>query len=214
MGQLKESLNTEQECLYNSEDKTLTPAAVLIGLLDSGETKQDNNDFQILLTQRTDHLHHHPGQISLPGGRKDHVDDNPVQTALRETSEETGITEDYINVIGTLDEYPTVTGFNVMPVVARINSGFSLKPDPFEVEEIFFVPLRFILDQDNHQRHEYIDRNRPKKASFYYQIDYQNRRIWGVTAAILINFYKRLKDNYPLFSELMPQMTKQGLRNR
>ncbi len=200
--QIKQTLLPEEDCQYTSlkKHRDLRPAAVLIPLVDS------DLGLSVLLTKRTEHLHHHPGQVSLPGGMMDETDKNPVETAIRETSEEVGIEADYIDVIGGLDQYPTNTGFIVTPVVGRILPGYSLQPDPFEVDEIFMVPLSFIFDEKNHHQHTYIDRQQPgpQRTGYYYQMDYGNKRIWGVTAAILVNFYKRLKDNHPLFCELVP----------
>lgn len=206
--QIRQTLTPEKDCEYApiTENSDLKPAAVLIALVDTEE-----NGLSVLLTTRTQHLHHHPGQVSLPGGMMDESDKNPIDTALRETSEETGIAEDYIDVIGGLDHYPTNTGFIVTPIVGRVRPGFSLQPDPFEVDEIFMVPLGFIFDEQNQQQHSYVDRQQtgPQRTGYYYQMDYGDKRIWGVTAAILVNFYKRLKDNHPLFCELVPQINPQ-----
>ncbi len=206
--QIRQTLLPEKECLYPADKLTpdLKPAAVMIPLVETGE-----QGLSVLLTTRTQHLHHHPGQVSLPGGMMDKSDTSPVHTALRETSEEVGITAEYIDIIGGLDHYPTNTGFIVTPIVCQVMPGFSLKPDPFEVEDIFMVPLSFIFDEQNHHQHSYIDRRQPgpQRTGYYYQMDYGNRRIWGVTAAILVNFYKRLKDNHPLFCQLVPQIRPQ-----
>ncbi len=203
--QIKSALMPEQNCQYKliKEKADLRPAAVMIPLIDSEEL-----GLSVLLTTRTKHLHHHPGQVSLPGGMMDETDNSPVETAIRETDEEVGISRQYIDVIGGLDHYPTNTGFIVTPIVAQILPGFSLKPDPFEVDEIFMVPLAFIFDEENHRQYSYIDRQQPASQStdYYYQMDYGDKRIWGVTAAILVNFYNRLKDNHPLFCELVPQI--------
>ncbi|MFK8067556.1 MAG: CoA pyrophosphatase [Gammaproteobacteria bacterium] len=198
--QIKPFIQPQQDCQYAVAKKgcDLKRAAVLIPLVDTAD-----QGLSILLTTRTQHLHHHAGQISLPGGMLDQTSDlTPVDTAIRETHEETGISAEFIDIVGALDHYPTNSGFVVTPIVGRILQGFSLQADPFEVDEIFTVPLNFIFDHRNHQKRTYKDKDR---SSFYYQISYENKRIWGITAAILVNFYKRLKDNHPLFCELVPQ---------
>lgn len=203
---IKSSLLSEDQCVYLNHDKSsdLTPAAVLIPLVESSHDKR----LSVLLTTRTEHLHHHPGQVSLPGGRMDAQDKNPVHTAIRETSEETGISAEFIEIVGGMDHYPTSTGFMVTPIVGRILPGHSIKPDPFEVDEVFLVPLSFILNPENHQKHTYQVRNQSGTIStgYYYQLNYSDKRIWGVTAAILISFYKRLREKHPLFCELVHQL--------
>src|SRR5574343_2042606 len=128
-------------------DQPLTPAAVLfpIVLRDDGHT--------VLLTQRTAHLRDHAGQISFPGGRVEAHDATPMDTALRETEEEIGLSRERVEIVGLLPEYRTGTGFRVTPVVALVTHPFDLQTDPFEVAEIFEVPLAFLLDPANHQRH-------------------------------------------------------------
>jgi len=206
--QIRQSLISEIDCQYvqPEESRDLKLAAVMIPLVESEE-----HGLSVLLTMRTKHLHHHPGQVSLPGGMMDKVDSNPVETAIRETNEEVGIARQYIDVIGGLDHYPTSTGFIVTPIVAQVLPGYTLQADPFEVDEIFMVPLAFIFDEQNHHQHSYIDRQQAgsQKTGYYDQMDYGDKRIWGVTAAILLNFYKRLRDNHPLFCELVPQMRPQ-----
>ena len=206
--QIRQTLISESDCYYDKtpSDRDLKPAAVMIPLIDT-----DEHGLSVLLTTRTKHLHHHPGQVSLPGGMMDEIDRTPVDTAIRETNEEVGIAKHYIDVIGGLDHYPTNTGFIVTPIVAQVLPGYTLQAEPFEVDEIFMVPLAFIFDEQNHQQHSYIDRQQPgpERTGYYYQMDYGDKRIWGVTAAILVNFYKRLRDNHPLFCELVPQMREQ-----
>ena len=107
----------------------------------------------VLLTLRTDHLTDHPSQISFPGGRSEPGDDDAVATALREAEEEIGLAADWIEVLGRLPIYTTSTGFIVTPVVALVSPGFALRPDPFEVAEVFEVPLAWLMNPANHQRH-------------------------------------------------------------
>jgi 8-oxo-dGTP pyrophosphatase MutT (NUDIX family) len=167
------------------EDRPLTAAAVLVGLVKHGA------ELAVLLTQRTDHLHHHGGQISFPGGRVEAHDVSPVETALRETEEEIGLDRCHVEIVGFLDLYQTVTGFLVTPVVSFIEPDFELQPDPFEVAEVFEVPLDFILDPRNQERRsiQYQGRDR-----YFYVIPYQNRYIWGATAAMLVGFARRLAE--------------------
>jgi 8-oxo-dGTP pyrophosphatase MutT (NUDIX family) len=156
-----------------------TPASVLVALVQYPDT------MTLLLTQRTDHLAHHPGQISFPGGRLEEADDGDAITcALRETEEEIGLPRDRVTVLGRLDDYVTGTGFVITPVVGVIQPQLDLSPDPFEVAEIFEVPLTFVLDPDNHKLHRRIveGRHRP-----FWAMTWEQRVIWGATAGILVN---------------------------
>ena len=166
------------------EERFLTPAAVLVPLVERRE------GLTVLLTQRTDHLIHHGGQISFPGGRVEEHDTGPVETALRETEEEIGLERHYVEVIGFLDLYQTVTGFLITPVVSFVAPGFQLKPDPFEVAEVFEVPLSFILDPRNHELRSRVYKGQERR---FYVLPYENRYIWGATAAMLVSFARRLK---------------------
>jgi 8-oxo-dGTP pyrophosphatase MutT (NUDIX family) len=158
-------------------------AAVLIPLVerDGGMT--------VLLTQRTDHLDDHPGQISFPGGRAEAGDADPVETALRETEEEIGLGRRHIDVLGRLDTYDTVTGFRITPVIGAVAPGFSLTLDSFEVAEAFEVPLAFILDARNCERRTIVFEGRPRE---FYALPYQGRFIWGATAGILLRLRDKL----------------------
>lgn len=155
-----------------------TPAAVLVPIVNRAE------GMTVLLTQRTDHLADHAGQISFPGGRSDPEDTGPEATALRETEEEIGLPRTRVEILGLLPEYRTVTGFHVTPVVGLVEPPFPLMPDEFEVAEVFEVPLAFLLDPANHQRHSYEREGRVRR---YYAMPYQGRYIWGATAAMLVN---------------------------
>ncbi len=161
----------------------LRPAAVLVPIVmrNSGPT--------VMFTQRTDHLEHHPGQISFPGGHVEQGDATPEETALRETEEEVGLHRRHIDIIGRIDTYLTSTGFSVTPVVARVKPPFDLNPDPEEVAEIFEVPLAFLLDPDNHQRET---RLFGEQTWYAYAMPYNGYNIWGVTAGMVRNFYEIL----------------------
>jgi 8-oxo-dGTP pyrophosphatase MutT (NUDIX family) len=152
----------------------------------------------VLLTQRTDHLTDHPGQISFPGGRAEPYDADTTATALREAREEIGLEASHIDVIGSLPTYTTGTGFIVTPVVAFVHPGFTLQADPFEVAEIFEVPLAFLMSPANHHRHAVeVGGIRREFLSMPWQgTDGQGRArryfIWGATAAMLRNLYRFL----------------------
>ena len=164
-------------------DQPLTPAAVLfpIVLRDGGQT--------VLLTQRTAHLRDHAGQISFPGGRVEAHDATPMDTALRETEEEIGLSRERVEIVGFLPEYRTGTGFRVTPVVALVTPPFDLQPDPFEVAEIFEVPLAFLLDPANHQRHSLHYRGALRN---YFAMPYGEYFIWGATAGMIRSLSERL----------------------
>ena len=164
--------------------KTLTPAAVLVPLIDHAGQPT------VLLTRRTGHLANHPGQVSFPGGHSEPGDGSLEETAIRETQEETGIERHHIDVVGRLDDYETRTGFRVTPVVAMITPPFDLKPDAHEVDEIFEVPLAFLLDPANHQRHA---REFEGHKRQFFAMPYKEHFIWGATAGMLINLYEALR---------------------
>ena len=156
----------------------VTPAAVLVPLVDQP------GGLTVLLTQRTAHLSDHAGQISFPGGRIEPTDRDPVAAALREAEEEVGLPASHVEIVGRLDTYLTGTGFEVVPVVGLVAVPFPLRPDPFEVAEVFEVPLDFIIDPLNHQR-----RSREWRGMMrsYFVLPYENRYIWGATAGMLVN---------------------------
>ncbi|OWQ47100.1 hypothetical protein CDL60_12000 [Roseateles noduli] len=129
--------------------RTTTQAAVLIPLVERPD------GLHVLLTQRTAHLRDHAGQVSFPGGRAEPEDGSPERTALREAEEEIGLDERFVDLIGQLPVYRTVTAYEVTPVVGLIRPGFSLRLDAFEVAEAFEVPLAFLMDPAHHQRHTY-----------------------------------------------------------
>jgi 8-oxo-dGTP pyrophosphatase MutT (NUDIX family) len=162
--------------------RELAPAAVLFPIVRRAAPT-------VLFTRRTAHLARHAGQVSFPGGRLDENDPSLVDTALRETREETGIGPSFISVAGFLDAYETGTGFAILPVVGLLAEGFSLVPDPHEVAEIFEVPLAFLLDAANCERQigEWQGATRE-----FYSFRYDRHHIWGATAAIVVNLRERL----------------------
>jgi len=164
-------------------DEVLTAASVLVPIvLRPGAPT-------VLFTQRTAHLKDHPGQISFPGGRSEAHDPSPAHTALRETQEEVGLLPAHIEIAGYLPEYRTGTGFRVTPVVAVVTPPFELSPDPFEVAEVFEVPLAFLLDPANHQQHALHYRG---KLRSYYAMRYDDYFIWGATAGMIVSLYRAL----------------------
>lgn len=164
-------------------ERPLTPAAVLVPLVDRPE------GMTVLLTRRTPHLRDHGGQVSFPGGRVEEHDADWVATALRETVEEVGLTSDFVEVVGFLEDYTTITGFMVRPVVGIVTPEFSLIPDPFEVEEVFEVPLSHVLEPVNYRREQRLYRGILRG---YYVLDYPGYFIWGATAAMLVCLRRRL----------------------
>lgn len=147
----------------------------------------------LLLTQRTPHLTDHGGQISFPGGRMEEIDMTAIETALRETEEEIGLDRRHIEVIGELPEYFTGTGYRVTPVVALAQPPFDLRADPFEVAEIFEVPLAFLMDGMNHQRRTVEFPNGEMGRRTFYAMPYERFFIWGATAGMLRNLFHFLR---------------------
>ena len=151
---------------------------------------------QVLLTQRTAHLHDHAGQISFPGGRVDEGDADPVATALREAEEEIGLAPAHVEIIGRLPEYVTATSYRVTPVIGLIEQPLdlaSLRLDAFEVAEAFEVPLAFLMDPRNHERRQVI---MGELSRTFYAMPYEGARryfIWGATAAMLRNLYQLMR---------------------
>lgn len=163
-------------------DGAPTAAAVLVAVT-------DRRDPGVILTQRTETLRNHAGQVAFPGGRIDPTDDGPVTAALREAEEEIALPRDKVEVIGLADPYRTITGFEVMPVIGVIPPDLPLVASEAEVADWFEVPLSFLLEPANHleQAVEWQGRER-----HYYEITYRGRRIWGATAAMIVNLARRL----------------------
>jgi len=166
------------------EGVRVTEAAVLVPLVNRSA------GIQVLLTQRTEHLRDHAGQVSFPGGRVEPEDAGREATALRETEEEIGLPAERIQLLGRLPGYEIPSGFRITPVVGWIEPPFILKPDDFEVAEIFEVPLVHFLDPANYQRREYRLRGRHRH---YLAIPYEGRYIWGATAGMLYSLCRLLQ---------------------
>ncbi|HSD35949.1 MAG TPA: CoA pyrophosphatase [Rhodocyclaceae bacterium] len=154
-------------------------ASVLIALVPKPQ------GLSVLLTRRTDHLYNHPGQISFPGGRIEAGDASPIEAALRETEEEIGLPLNLVEVLGVLPDYGTSSGFRVTPVVGLASPDFAPKLDDFEVAELFDVPLDFLLNASNYQRHRV---ERQGLVRHFYAVPYPGRFIWGATAGMLAMF--------------------------
>ena len=173
-------------------DQPLKRAAVLLPLV------QRPQEPTVLLTQRTAHLRAHAGQVSFPGGRMEAGDASPAHAALREAHEEVGLPAHAVEVVGQLPTYRTVTAFEVTPVVAWVHPPLSLQPDPHEVQDIFEVPLAFLMNPAHHRRHRVVvqDRTRQFLSMPWQGMGWSGEEkeffIWGATAAMLRNFYHLL----------------------
>ena len=160
----------------------VTPAAVLVAVVDRPRPT-------VILTLRPETMRKHPGQISFPGGRLDPGDDGAIAAALREAEEEIGLPPTMVDVIGTADCYRTVTGFEVIPVIGVVPPEIKLTPHPGEVAAVFEAPLDHLLDPARHAVRTVEWRGRER---CYFEIDYEGRRIWGATAAMIVNLSRRL----------------------
>ncbi|HEY0012066.1 MAG TPA: CoA pyrophosphatase [Allosphingosinicella sp.] len=160
----------------------ITPAAVLVAVV-------DRPDPTVILTLRPMTMRKHPGQISFPGGRIDPGDEGPIDAALREAEEEIGLPREAVEIVGTADRYRTITGFEVTPVIGIVPQDVPLTPHPGEVEAVFEAPLAYLFDPAHQavRTAEYRGRERS-----YFEIDYEGRRIWGATAAMIVNLSRRL----------------------
>jgi 8-oxo-dGTP pyrophosphatase MutT (NUDIX family) len=165
-----------------AEVRPIRPAAVLVPVVDRDEPS-------VLLTQRAQHLPDHPGQVSFPGGKIDKSDASPLASALREAEEEIGLARNFVEPIGYLDLYLTTLGYRIVPVIARVSPGFSLTLNASEVDASFEVPLGYLMDQNNIERHS---RDWQGMRRHYYAITFGERYIWGVTAGILRNLHERI----------------------
>lgn len=161
----------------------VTPAAVLIPITDRAEPG-------VILTQRPTTMRKHPGQVAFPGGRMDDSDADEIAAALREAEEEIALPPGAVTVIGKTDLYQTVTGYRITPIIGIIEPDLVFRPNAQEVEAVFEVPLSFLLDPTNHQTRE-IDWNGEPRS--YYEMYWDGRRIWGATAAMIVNLSRRLQ---------------------
>ena len=163
--------------------EAIVPAAVLIPVTDRA-------DPGVILTQRPANMRRHPGQVAFPGGRIDPDDDGPIGAALREAEEEIALPRGQVTIIGVTDAYRTITGYEVAPVIGVVPPDLPYRANAAEVEDWFEVPLSFLLEPTNHleQAVEWQGRER-----HYYEINWGGRRIWGATAAMIVNLARRLQ---------------------
>ncbi|MGR3806104.1 CoA pyrophosphatase [Marinibacterium profundimaris] len=164
--------------------RKLRPAGVLLGIDVTGTAPR------VLLTKRSSALKHHPGQIAFPGGKQDEGDADVIDAALREAEEEVALPRDAVRVLGTMPAHETVTSFLVTPVVALIETPFTIRPEPGEVEEAFAVPLDHLLEPAH-----YSVQSRRWRGSqrHYFTVPYGPYYIWGATARMLRAFAERMR---------------------
>ena len=161
----------------------LRDAAVLIPVVDHG------SDATMLLTKRTEKLRSPSGQVAFPGGRIDPTDASPEDAAMRETMEEIGLSGNDVEVIGRMPDYVSGSGFRIAPVLGIVRPDYVATINPDEVDDVFEVPLGFLMDPANHRRDSRVWENRER---FFYAMPYERWHIWGVTAGIIRTLYERL----------------------
>jgi 8-oxo-dGTP pyrophosphatase MutT (NUDIX family) len=165
------------------EGLQLRDAAVLVPVID------DSDGAKVIFTQRTATLRKHSGQIAFPGGAIDPEDASPEEAALREAEEEIGLPRHFVEPVGRLPQYLAATGFRITPILSVVQRGFKLRLNPHEVDDVFEVPLSFLMDPQNHQRGSRMWNGAERH---FYQLPYQERNIWGITASIVRTLYERL----------------------
>jgi len=176
-------LTGDHDDLALVDGDTLLAAAVLVPITDRAAPG-------VILTQRTATMRRHPGQVAFPGGRIDPEDDGPIGAALREAEEEIALPRRKVTIVGMADRYRTVTGYQVTPIVAVVPPDLVLVPSEVEVAHVFEVPLGFILDPANHIR---ASTEWQGQQRHYYEIIWNGHRIWGATAAMIVNLSRRLQ---------------------
>jgi len=167
--------------LVEGEDGEPLMAAVLVPITDRSEPG-------LILTVRREHMRKHAGQVAFPGGRIDEGE-SAVRAALREANEELSLDPELVQILGEADQYRTVTGYGVTPVIGLVPPDLPLVPNPDEVADWFEAPLDFVLDPINQRR---MSAEFQGRTRHYYQIDWEGRRIWGATAAMLVNLSRRI----------------------
>ena len=172
-------------------DRSGRDAAVLIPIVQTAQ------GLKVLLTRRADHLQKHPGQISFPGGSIEAVDNSLVETALRETEEEIGVSPENIEVLGAIGSVYTITGYHVTPILGLLREPLTLTPDPSEVAEVLTVPLSFLMNPAVFEQHEHEHENQIRTYySTYYKTCNKTHRIWGITAGIIVGLYEELRETH------------------
>jgi 8-oxo-dGTP pyrophosphatase MutT (NUDIX family) len=169
----------------NGPSRPNRTAAVLVPILDKPEP-------EILLTVRSESLSQHPGQVSFPGGSVDHTDRSAVNTALREAEEEIGLNISHVSPLGFLDRLDTISDYRVLPVVGLVRPSFVWKPDLREVSEVFTVPLRLAV---NYREYSHQEIQQYGKKIVVSTLSWQGYKIWGITAAILLNLGSRIENS-------------------
>lgn len=181
-------LSSSEEDLWHRdhipEGMRLRHAAVLMPLVSR------RHGVHVLLTQRTSHLKGHPGQISFPGGGVEPADRDRADTALRETVEEVGLSRDRIEILGAMPDYALNSGYLVTPVIGWIEPPYEIAPDPYEVQDVFEIPLRHFLEHRNFQRRRYEYDGLVRR---YLAAPYDGRYVWGATAGMLYFFFQLLR---------------------
>ena len=162
--------------------RVLRDAAVLVGIV------THPGEAGVILTQRTEHLSSHAGQIAFPGGKIDREDGGPVETALREAEEEIGLSRADVLPLGCFAPYASNSGFRIVPVIGLVRPGVRLEPNPGEVADVFEVPLGFLMSGANHRVGNRVWQGRRR---FFYEMPYGDRYLWGVTAGIVRQIYER-----------------------
>ncbi|MQW45786.1 CoA pyrophosphatase [Sinorhizobium meliloti] len=165
------------------ESLHLKDAAVLVPVVDDGE------DASVIFTQRTSNLRKHSGQVAFPGGAVDPEDHSIEVAALREAEEEIGLDPRFVETVARLPHYMAMSGFRITPVLAVVQPGFVLEPNPEEVESVFEVPLSFLMNPRNHGRGS---SHWQGAERHFYRMPYGKRNIWGITAGIVRMLYERL----------------------
>lgn len=168
---------------FTTEGIAFREAAVLIPVV----ARQP--EASVILTLRTPHLPAHAGQIAFPGGKVEPEDATPTAAALREAEEEIGLAADMVEPIGYLEPYLTRTGFRIIPVLGRVDPGYRLTINPNEVVEAFEVPLAFLMTPDNHRQGSRVMTGIPR---YFYEMPFEDRLIWGITAGIIRQLYHRV----------------------
>ncbi|KGF67994.1 DNA mismatch repair protein MutT [Hoeflea sp. BAL378] len=171
------------DLVSNLEGVKLRDAAVLVPVIDDGP------DARVILTRRAVAMRRHSGQVAFPGGAIDPEDASPEIAAMREAEEEIGLDRRFVEPVGRLPAYMTTTGFHITPILAVVRPGYTIVPNPAEVDAVFETPLSFLMNPENHLREsrvwEGIERH-------YYAMPFGEYRIWGVTAGIIRTMYERL----------------------
>ncbi len=168
---------------FGDDEADLVDAAVLVAFTDRPEPG-------IILTQRPQSMRKHPGQVAFPGGRVDAEDESLVAAALREAEEEIGLSPHLAQIVGLADQYRTITQYRVTPVLAVIPPDLQYVANEGEVEAVFEVPAHFLFDPANHQR-QIVQWEGQERS--YHEMHWDDRRIWGATAAMIVNLSRRLK---------------------